>query len=335
MATIRDVAREAGVSIATVSATLNGTKKVSDKLQVRVRDAVDKVGYAPNALAQSLKRGATRNIGLVIPDITNAFFAKLARAVETAASDRGYTVLLCNTDEDPEKERAYLRLLRTQRVVGVILAPAGSGAEYGAELSREVEGPGVFIDRLAEGPDWDSVVVDNVTGVRDAMNHLIALGHRHIAAVFGRAQVSTTLERMEGYRQALAAAGIEPDPSLIRVRCSGHDRSYRATQAVLDRPDRPTALFTSNNSVTLGAMHALRDMGLACPDDISVIGVDGLEWANAISPGLTTIEQPAADMGARAVSMLLERLENAGSAVSQTRLPVDLILRKSCAAPKR
>ncbi len=333
MATIRDVARAAGVSIATVSATLNGTKNVSEELRKRVLDAVGHVGYAPNGIAQSLKRGTTRLLGLILPDITNPYFAALARAAESAASARGYTVLLCNTDEDAAKESEYLRLMKTQRVAGLILALTESAPEYTAGLVEMIAVPVVLVDRVAPGAPWDSVASLNADGARRAVTHLIERGHRRIGGVFGRDSVSPIQERLAGYRTALEAASLSFDPGLVRLGCRDSEAARKAAQALLNLPDRPTAFFTSNNQVMLGVLQAVRNHGLACPADVSITGFDGLSWAEVMNPPMTTVEQPAAMIGDQAVELLLRRLEGAADEPRHVRFPTEFLVRGSSAKP--
>lgn len=333
MATIRDVARAAGVSIATVSFTLNGTKNVSEDLRRRVLAAVKDVGYSPNSLAQGLKKGTTRLLGLILPDITNPYFAALARAAETAATARGYTVLLCNSDEDAEKEATCLTLMRAQRVAGIIIAPTETAAEYGARLAALVSVPVVMVDRVTDGVTWDSVISLNEDGARRAVTHLIERGHTRIGGVFGRDRVSTIQQRIAGFRAALEAAGMAFDPSLIRIGNRDQEHARQAAQSLLNLAERPTALFTSNNQVMLGVLHAIRNHGLVCPRDVSVTGFDGLGWADVMSPPMTTVEQPAAEIGEEGVKLLVRRITGARDEARHVRLPTEFLVRASSAAP--
>ncbi len=331
-ATIRDVARLAGVSVATVSATVNGSAYVSPELQDRVHKAIAEVGYHPDGIARSLRKRATQTVGLIISDITNPFFTALVRGVEDAAHARGYAVILCNTDEQLDKERAYLRLLRSRRVDGVIMAPAGAADVYRVFL--EVRTPIVFIDRRVPTVPADTVVVDNVGGARQAVEHLLSLGHRRIGAITGLPHISTTHERLQGYRQALASAGIATDPELVREGYSRLDGGYRAAHALLGQPRRPTAIFATNNLMCIGLMRAVMERGLRCPEDLSVACFDDFEWASVFRPRLTTVAQPTYEMGARSVELLFGRLD--GTAPSRPRevvLSPTLMVRESCAPP--
>ncbi len=334
MTTIKDVAREAGVSIGTVSATLNGTKYVSDKLQKRVHEAVKKVGYTPSVAAQSLKKGSAKIIGLILPDITNQFFAVLARAVEKAATSHEYTVLLGNSDQDQKKEADFLRLLKNHRVAGLILAPSSSGEEYGRNLADTVATPVVLVDRKTEGVVWDSVVSSNKDGARRAVMHLIECGHSRIAGIFGISYVSTVRDRLEGYKEVIRAAGYTVSPELIATGCNDPEKVRLAAQAMLNLRERPTAFFASNNQVLQGVMLAVRNHGLNCPRDISITGFDGMGWADLMDPPMTTVEQAASEMGAEAVRLLIHRLQGNSGPPQHIVLPTQFLVRSSSIPPK-
>ncbi|HEV8309159.1 MAG TPA: LacI family DNA-binding transcriptional regulator [Methylomirabilota bacterium] len=333
IATIRDVARHAGVSIATVSATINRTAYVSPVLQDRVRHAIAETGYYPDGIARSLKKRATQTLGLIISDITNPFFTALVRGIEDAANARGHAVILCNTDERLEKERAYLALLRSRRVDGVIMAPAGAVEDY-HRFILDGQTPLVFIDRRVPTLPADAVVVDNVAGARQAVAHLAALGHRRIGAITGLPQISTTLERIQGYRDALAGTGIPVDSELLRDGHSRLEGGYQAGRALLDLPRRPTAIFATNNLMAIGLMRAVAERDLRCPEDLSVVCFDDFEWASVFRPRLTTVAQPTYAMGTKAVELLFARLDGASPVGAQEIvLSPSLVVRDSCASP--
>jgi LacI family transcriptional regulator len=310
MATIKDVARVAGVSIATVSATLNGTARVSEKRSQRVWDAIRTVGYTPHGIARSLRLGHTRSIGLVVGDISNPFFTSLAKAVEASASAAGYMVIVANSDEDPEKELSLIRLLLEQRVAGILLAPAGHNAEYLAILSEIVRIPLVLVDRLLPGAPYDAVVVDSHAAARIVTDYLIRLKHHRIAIVIGRQHLWTTEQRVRGYRESLRAAGRRENPDLELIADSRIEAAYDATQRLMGLPDPPTAIFAANNLMMLGALEAILDMKFDCPGQISLAGIDDFPWSSAIRPRLTTVSQPIEEMGLRAVQQLLDRVSN-------------------------
>jgi LacI family transcriptional regulator len=335
MATIKDVARVAGVSIATVSATLNGTARVSAKLSQRVWDAIRAVEYTPHGVARSLRLGHTRSIGLIVGDILNPFFTSLAKAVEARASEMGYMVILANSDEDPAKELRLIRVLLEHRVAGILLAPAGHDAKYLATLTELVRIPLVLVDRPLPGSQLDAVVVDNKLAARMVTDYLIRLNHRRIAIVIGRQHLWTTDQRVQGYRQGLRGAGIRESMDIELVADSQIETAYEATQRLLSLADVPTAIFAANNLMMLGALEAILDMGFECPGRISLAGIDDFVWSSAIRPRLTTVSQPIAEMGRRAVERLFERVakntEGKRLAARLIMLEPRFLIRDSCA----
>ena len=330
MADIRDVAHHAQVSVATVSAVVNGNKYVSPELAARVRTSVSSLDYRPNGLARSLKQQRSHILGLILSDITNPFFTTVVRAVEDTARSAGYTLLLGNTDEDVVKEEAYVELLRSRQVDGLMLvASAGQHAYVPGLLAAGL--PVVCVDRSLVALGADSVLTDNVAGAYQAVSHLIALGHRRIGIVTGLTGVTSTNQRLDGYTQALAVHGIAFDPVLAREGDSRLDGGAARAAELLRLPDRPTALFVTNNLMTIGAMRAIDDAGLRCPEDIALVGFDDFEWASVFRPRLTTVRQPVYEIGKAAARFLIQRVEGkrTGSAV-ELLLPPKLIVRESC-----
>ena len=332
MATIRDVARLAGVSTATVSATLNKTAFVSPGLQQRVEHAVRMLGYAPSAVARSLKTGVTRLIGLIIADVMNPFFTELVHVIGESAQAHGYRLILCHTDEDVAKELDFLQVLRAQRVDGIILAPSGTAADYRRAGLRHGTIPIVLLDRDVPIVDADSVVLDNEAAVREAIEHILGCGHRRIAIIAGPATLSTGAERVAGYCAALAAAGIEPTPDYIHHGTFRQDEAFEACCALMRLASRPTALFVANNQMAIGAMRAIADLGLVCPRDVSVIGMDDLRWMTAFRPRLTVVRQPVREMGLTALQLMLDRLVAKGALIEPKRVVLrsELVVRESC-----
>jgi LacI family transcriptional regulator len=335
MATIKDVARVAGVSIATVSATLNGTARVSEKRSQRVWDAVRNVGYTPHGIARSLRLGHTRSIGLIVGDISNPFFTSLAKAVEAGASKAGYTVILLNSDENAEKELNLIKVLIEQRVAGILLAPSGYDAAYLAALSAMVRVPLVLVDRYLPDAAYDAVIVDNQAAARMVTDYLIRLNHQRIAIVMGREHLWTTEQRVRGYREGLRAAGLPRNLDLELIADSQIETAYEATQRLLSMTDPPTAIFAANNLMMLGALEAILDMGFECPARISLAGIDDFSWSSAIRPKLTTVSQPIEEMGLRAVDQLLERVSQRKAAKRSVPKTITLeprfLIRDSCA----
>jgi LacI family transcriptional regulator len=310
MATIKDVARVAGVSIATVSATLNGTARVSETRSRRVWQAVESLGYTPHGIARSLRLGHTKSIGLIVGDISNPFFTSLAKAVEARASAAGYMVILANSDENPGKELSLIKLLLEQRVAGILLAPAGYDSEYLMALSAIARLPIVLVDRQLPGAAYDAIVFENLGAARLVTDYLIRLNHRRIAMVIGREHIWTTEQRVRGYQAGLRGAGIEEDLELQVNADSRLETAYEVTQRLMRLSNPPTAILAANNFMMLGALEAIFDMGFDCPGTISLAGVDDFPWIPAIRPRLTTVSQPIAAMGMRAVEQLLERISN-------------------------
>lgn len=335
MANIRDVAKHAGVSIATVSTALNGTGPVSEKTMRRIWEAVEAVGYAPNGIARSLRLGRSRLLGLIVSEITNPFFGALALAVEKAARAQGYAVIVCNSNEDEARELELLELLKVQRVAGILVAPSGQGAKYRDSLSRDAGAPLITIDRQIEGLERDFVGLDNRAAGRLITDYILRLGHRRIAFIGGRMGVSTSDLRFEGFCDALAAAGLQADPALcLRADFRG-DAAYTVAQPLLAMAERPTAIVAANNVMALGALQAIGDLGFRCPQDVSVAGIDDFPWSTALRPRLTTVAQPIEEIGQAAVEMLLDQLTEGKAPATAIRSRIfqpTLIARDSCAA---
>jgi DNA-binding LacI/PurR family transcriptional regulator len=335
MATIKDVARVAQVSIATVSAVLNGTARVSEKRSRRVWDAIRAVGYTPHAIARSLRLGQTRSIGLILGDISNPFFTSLAKAVEARASAAGYSVILANSDENPAKEANLIQVLLEQRVAGILLAPSGYDQPYLEALAAIARVPTVLVDRQLPDAAYDSVIVDNLAAARMVTDYLVRLNHKRIAIMVGRQHLSTSEQRLRGYRDSLQAAGIKVNPGLEVEAESRIDTAYKVAQRLLSMSEPPSAIFAANNLMMLGAIEAILDMGFKCPEEISLAGVDDFEGGSAIRPRLTTVSQPIEDMGTHAVDRLLHRIGEKSAArrdpVHTTILQPTFKIRDSCA----
>ena len=331
---MNDVAEAAAVSIATVSAFLNGTSKVSPKLTQRIEAAISDTGYKRNAIARSLKMGTTHTIGLCVPHITNPFFTQVVSVIQQAFDRAGYAVMLFCTDEHlPDQQDQQIRLLLDRMVDGLIVARVGDDAGL-KRLSQGTHVPIVMIDRVCEGVDADAVLIDNRQAVREAIAYLIGLGHRRIGYISASVDVSTIHERAEGYREALVAAGLSFDANLIRLGSFHEADGYRAAMQLLMQPERPTAVFSANNPMMVGAMKALRDLGLGCPGDVSIACFDDFPWSEVFQPQMTTVAQPVETIGEQAVRLLLERLQ--GLAPDERRRVVlqgRLMVRTSCAPP--
>lgn len=316
--------------MATVSYVINGTRKVAPDTVAQVRQAMAELDYHPNAVAQSLRTRTTHVIGVLVSDITNPFFAALVRGVEDAAVAAGYSVLVCNSDEDSSKGDSYTRLLFRRRIDGLLIAPVRAGASPAIQELAKCRMPFVFIDRKAAGVPADAVLSDNVGGAYQATRHLIERGHRRIGIVLGIPGATTTEERFAGYRQALEEAGIPLAKELVAWGGYRIEGGRQAAVQLLSHPEPPTAIFSTNNQMTVGV---LRELFLRCipiPDKVAVVGFDDLEWAEMIIPPLTVVAQNPYEIGRCAFKLLLARLNDPDAeGFQEIRVPVELRVRGS------
>ncbi|MFF0301897.1 LacI family DNA-binding transcriptional regulator [Streptomyces sp. NPDC004562] len=334
MATMADVARSAGVSVATVSHVLNGTRPVLPHTRQAVLDAVDELGYTPNTLARSLVTSRTRSIGLAVSAISNPYFTEILQGVEAAALERGYGLLIADPHDDPRHEREVVQLLHERRVDGMIVAPSPDPRELLSYLGRH-KVTAVLLDRVVDLPSDGSLVCDQICAESAAptarlVTHLAGLGHRRIGMVAGLPGLSTTVERLAGYRDGLAAAGLAYDEDLVAHGDSESPGAEQATAALLALASPPTALVTANNAMTIGVLRALREHRLSVPGDIALCCFDDFAWADLFSPRLTAIAQPSREIGAEAVRMLLDRLAEPDGPARTLRLPCTFVHRTSC-----
>ncbi len=329
MVTITDVARRAGVSTATVSHVLNGTRFVTERTRHRVLEAVDDLDYIPNQQARSLVRSRSQRIGVAISAMTNLYFGEVVQAIERAASKAGYTLILADTHEDPTTEHQVVTALRGYQLDGLLLAPSSGAGPLLDRLARSAL-PTVLVDRAAD-PRFDSVCTENVEPMAELVEHMARIGHREIAMVAGMEGLTTTDERVAGYRLGLQRAGLTPDPRLLISGESNARRSYDAVAAALDSPRPPTAIVAAQNAMVIGTMRLLRERGLDVPGDIALVGFDDFEWADVFSPRLTTVAQDAATIGSTAVELLLQRISGTGAAAPRTvQVPARIRHRDSC-----
>lgn len=331
MTTIYDVAKEAGVSHMTVSRVINGKKGVKPETREKVLKAIEKLGYTPNSLARSFVLQKTHTIGLIISDITNPFFTTLARGVEDTAMNKNYSVILCNTDEDPEKEQIYLEVLARKRIDGILLASAtGKKTTLKTILMKNI--PLVLIDRKIEGLDnVDVVKGDNVSGAYLLTKTLINYGHKRIGIILGYKHIATFYERLEGYKKALTEANIQIDENLIKFDKPSKDSGFKLTMELLNMKNPPTAIFGGNNFISIGVMIAIKELGLKIPDDVSLVSFDDIEIMSQVYPFLTVISQPAYSMGVIATELLIRRIENKDKIKEKREiiLKPELIIRES------
>ena len=330
MTKMKDVARLADVSIATVSATLSGAAFVSPALKERVQAAVRTLGYAPNSVASGLRKGTTSLLGLIVPDITNPFFTALIHAVQRRARDLGYSVLLCDSEQDVTQELAALRLMQTHRAAGTVLCPTGAAQDYEALAGSIGSMVLVTVDHRLPGDDFDSVMLDNRVAARLATDHIVQNGHRRIGMIGGPRHLQQAEDRFRGFAEALGKAGLPVDDALVREAGFREDEAFEACKSLLAGSTRPTALFVANNQMLIGVMRAIAAAGLDCPADISVAAIDDFPWAAAFTPALTTVRQPVDAMAEAAMTMLVDRLSGARTAVGAVVLAPELIIRNSC-----
>ena len=329
MATMADVARAAQVSITTVSHVVNGTRPVHEDTVRRVRAAIERTGYTPNILARALARASTQSVGLALGGLSNPYLGDVIAAVEHEAARHDLTVLVGDTRDDPEQELRIVQALVRRRVDGLLLSPSPGAAERALPWLAAQRVPVVLIDRFAD-PRLDQVGSDNEEPTARLVEHLAELGHTRIGLVAGLPGLTTTAERVRGYRLGLARAGLAVDEALIGAGGSERAAAERATAALVAAADPPTALVSGNNVMTIGAMRALAERGLRVPGDMALVGFDDFDWAGLFEPRLTVVAQPAGEIGACAVGLLRARLDDPSRAPQAVRLPARFVHRASC-----
>lgn len=332
LSTIKDVARQAGVSVATVSHVLNETRFVRDDTKQRVLQAVGELGYVSNPVAQTLRTGRSRTVGLVMSAVMNPYFNDVVTSIEQAAVASGYSLLLADHRDEHELEYRSVLNLCGRKVDGLLLQPSGR-PERSLDFIRTQNVPTVFVDRFPPeygvGP-FDFVGTENVDATIAIVRHLLDHGHRRIGMVCGQAGSSTTTERIAGYTTALASAGITLDPDLIEPGESNEVLAERATYTLLDRPDPPTALFSANNRMTIGVMRGLHNRGIVPPEGMALGVFDDFPWADLFSPQLTCASQQTDAIGATSVALLLGRIADPGRPRQDIRFPGHFQRRSSC-----
>jgi len=331
---MKDVARRAGVSVATVSHVINETRYVTEELRIKVLEAMEELSYHPNVLARSLRQGVTHTIGLVVPDNSNPFFAEMARAAETIGFQNGYSVILCNSDKNVERETTYVQVLIAKQVDGIIFIATGSNVSNLHELTK-LGIPVVVADRDIPQTLADVVLVNNEQGGYEATRYLLSLGHRRIAALAFPMIPSASIERVRGYKRALNEAGIPFRDEWIVYGTDSYSGGEAAMTHLLRLPEPPTAVFAYNDVMAIGAYRAIHRAGLQIPRDMSIVGFDNIGLASAVVPALTTVAQPIADLAARSMQLLLERIRDKTNRPGQrVILDTALMVRESCAPPR-
>jgi len=331
--TLKDVARRSGVSAMTVSRVVNGGDRVSPQTRQRVEQAIAELGYVPSRVARGLIRQKTHTLALIVPDVANPFFTLIVRGAEDVARRADYRMILCDTRADLTIERDVIEEMIAHRVEGIAIAPVSDRSRSHLRRLKKYGVPFVLIDRTVPGLDCDVVVGDSAGGARRLLEHLIGLGHRRIGMIVESDEVSTARDRREGYEQALRAAGLPVDPTLV-VRATVDPRGgFEGMRRLLELEEPPTAVFTVNNLVALGAIEAVRAHGLEVPDDIALVCFDDIEYASRLYPFLTVMAQPAETIGALGTQLLLDRVEGRTREDSRVVvLPAQFVVRRSCGA---
>lgn len=331
MATMKQVAEKAGVSTSTVSHVLNNTRIVSPEAKERVQKAIAELRYIPSAVARSLKNDRTHTIGMMIPNNSNPYFAEVIQGVEDASFKFGYNIILCNSYDDPKKQAAYIRVLLEKRIDGLILVASGSDDQL-TRLLEDEDLPKVLVDREVAGVSADFIQADHEQGAYLATKYLLDLGHRAIACVSGPKDLLSSRDRVSGYLRALREYGVK-----FRLDCLVNSDftsqgGYNAFQQLLALPQRPTAIFVSNDLMAIGGLCAASSAGVRIPEQLSVVGYDDIALASFTTPPLTTIAQPKHEIGVVTARVLVERMLNPHLALKREKLSTRLIVRGSTAA---
>ncbi|WP_085656940.1 LacI family DNA-binding transcriptional regulator [Pseudomonas sp. B11(2017)] len=329
MATIKDVAALAGISYTTVSHVVNKTRPVSEEVRLKVEAAIKSLDYVPSAVARSLKAKTTATIGLLVPNSLNPYFAELARGIEDYCERNGYCVILCNSDDDPEKQRNYLRVLLEKRIDGLIVASAG-GDDGLVQGLTGVKTPMVIVDRGLDGVDADLVRIDHEYGAYLATRHLLELGHRDIATIGGPVSTSVAQMRLAGFRRAMDEAGGTVSPGRVLESDFTSTGGYNAAALLLEG-NPPTAIFAGNDMIGIGVLRAAAERNVRVPTELSVIGFDDIQMSRYVYPALTTVGQSILQLGEMAAEVLLRRIASPSLATDQRIVTPSIVLRESTA----
>jgi len=334
MATMKQIAKMAGVSLGTVSHVLNGSAAVREPLRKRVMAAVEAAGYQPSQLARGLRRDKTNMIGMIIPDVTNPFFPAVVRGAEDTAFNNGFRLMLCNTDNDHAKEIVHLNELRTYLPSGLIVIPSNfSDITAQAESYRKAGTAVVCVDRLPRDWNGDSVTADNERGAYEATNYILRQGHTKTAMITGPRHLTNSQDRLKGFRRALQEKGLHIGPEYIQESTFDKHGGYTKTMLLLRMIGRPTVIFAANDMIAFGALQAFREAGIHCPGDISLMGFDDLELAEMTSPPLSSVSQPGYQMGVAATQILIDRVRGDDGPNKTIVLETALKIRDSIGVP--
>jgi DNA-binding LacI/PurR family transcriptional regulator len=334
VATVTDVAKKAGVSVSTAARVLSGRGYASEETRRVVLEAAKELGYVPNQIARSLRTRQTRMLGLLIGDVENSFYSTIARNVESVTKEAGYHVVLCNSDDDPETEREYLKLLEGMRVDGLIVTPTLKNRVHLARLMDK----GIVIvqmDRRVERLAADAIVVDNEAGAASAVAHLVEAGHTRIGILTGELEVPTASQRLAGFRRALVEHGIAIQESLIKSGSFHREHAIEDATELINAEPSPTAIFAANNILAEAALIALGQQGLRVPRDVSIVAFDDVPWMGMVDPSVTTLRQPIADMARSAAELVLRRLREGRQGPPSTIVFRTQLIERDSVAPLR
>ena len=328
---LNDVAKSAGVSIATVSRVINDSPNVNAETRTRVQQVIKKLKFSPNRVAKRLRnRYASGNLlGVLIPDIQNPFYVEVLRGIEDVTYDNKYALIMCNFSQDEKKEKLYLDILQSESVDGLIAAPTH---EHDQKVINLVKSglPIVCVDRGLSGVDVDVVLVENKMGAYAAVDHLAKKGYSRIAYISGLPQLPSSQQREAGYLEALQANRLPVDRELIKYGDSSHESGVSLCEELLNLPEPADAVFTGNNLITLGALETIRRKGLKVPENIAVVGFDDMYWSSSLNPPLTAVRQPAYEIGKRAAELLIQRISDPARPTVSMILKTELMIRSSC-----
>lgn len=331
MSSLNDVAKKAGVSIATVSRVINKGTNVNEETRARVLKAIKELKYQPSRVAKRLRSKSVSSnlIGVLIPDIQNPFYVDVLRGIEDVTYENNYALIMCNFNQDENKEKMYLDILQSEAIDGLIAAPAH---EKDAKIIKLVkEGlPIVCVDRGLEDVDVDVVLVNNREGAYKAVDYLAKNGYKRIAYISGMPQIPSSQRREQGYRDALLENGLDYNKEYVRYGDSKHESGVKLCEELLSLPEPPDAIFTGNNLITLGALQTIHTRGLNIPNDVAVVGFDDMYWSISLNPPLTAVFQPAYEIGRRAGELLIQRIKDPSRPAIQMTLNTELKIRSSC-----
>lgn len=326
---MEDVAKAANVSMTTVSHVLNGTRKVNPETAAAVREAMELVGYVPNTLARVLAGAPSKTIGVAISALTNHYFSETVRAIETECARNGLMMFFADTHDDPEQELRVVQSLHQRQVDGIVLAPTPDAQMRTVQYLNASQIPTVLVDRSVPC-EFDQVSVESKRSSMQLVMHLIEHGHKRIGFVSGAPGLSTTDERVAGYRGALKKVDLPIDEDLVRCGESLLEPARIATRQLLALRKPPTAIMAANNLMTIGAMHALRDAHVDVPGQVALVGFDDFDWADYFNPRLTVVAQPLEELGAKSVQLLMKRIKEPGDKQHIVKLSPFLRVRNSC-----